>query len=368
MRLKAIFTGFSVRTRWRAAYLLAAGLCFGPTAMRAGSINTTALCGNPQYCVYTDESAFVSAVGTNPLGQDNFGGYAPGDYSQVGPVTTTGSLFVCPSGGHAGVLTCDSNSVPNGYGNYLVGTSLVSSANSFAYLGFDYTQKDPFTTSATFSTSVGSFIEPLSGFFGLISSGSSVGASCTATTGTSDCPIDNVLWANGPGISATNPLYPDTGGGGCGTGKICWFWPVVIGTNLFFDPAVYNAYTYQTLDGSLFTSVSGFPSGFASGFDVSSGGVDYGLFVPGQTLTFPGGGVSQFTISGITPNVDGSSPTAFPIQLGLNQLNASVEAIAIDQAATTPEPGSFGLVVGCLFFVTLYGVRRRRSKNDAQSR
>jgi hypothetical protein len=286
----------------------------------------------------------------------------------VGPVFANGSfLNVCNASGHCGIVYdgFTSNPVPNGYGNYVGMSSLaqVSSASGFAYVGFDYKLDDPSATSTTFTLSGGTvsavqMSEALSGFFGVISDGASVGATCGATTGTPTCLLDNVLWANGPGISATNPLYPDTGGGGCGPGKICWFWPVVIGKDVFFDPAVTDSFMYQTLDGSLFTSVSGFPSGFTSSFDVSSGGVDYGLFGPGQTLTFAGGGVSQFTISGITPNVDGSSPTAFPIQLGLNNANASVEAIAIDTAAVTPEPNSFGMLAGCLFVGFFYRFRR----------
>jgi hypothetical protein len=122
----------------------------------------------------------------------------------------------------------------------------------------------------------------------------------------------------------------------------------------WLDPTSANVYTYQTLDGSLFTSIAGFPTGFSSPFDVSSGGVDYGLFGPGQTLAFPGGGVSSFTISGINPSVDGSSPTAFPLEVSLNTVGAQVEATAFDQSTTTPEPSSFLLCVtvlglGCAF-------------------
>jgi len=315
------------------------------------NIVTSALCpgqpGNSTYCVYTDENSFVTAVQTtlgDPLGQENFGGYSPGNYNpNVGPVTANGSgLVVCGPPNNCG---SGGNPVPNGYGNFAGTTNVgqISSAAGLAYVGFDY--KVPAASSVTFGFTGGSKTESPSGFFGVIGSGASMGINTDTVNGL--YYLDNVLWADGPGISATNPLYPDssTSGGGCGSGKVCWFWPAVLGFDLFFDPAGANAYTYQTLDGSLFTSVSGFPSGFASAFDISSGGTNYGLFGPGQKLIFPGGGVSQFTISGITPAVNGSSPTAFPIQIGLNRIGASVEATAFEQSGSSvPEPSFLGIL------------------------
>ncbi len=68
--------------------------------------------------------------------------------------------------------------------------------------------------------------------------------------------------------------------------------------------------------GSLFQYVDGFPSGFASPFTISVGGQVVGTYGPGQEVdftAFPGGGVSSFTITGISPGVDPSNSTAFPL-------------------------------------------------------
>jgi hypothetical protein len=90
------------------------------------------------------------------------------------------------------------------------------------------------------------------------------------------------------------------------------------------------------------------------------------VFSPGQTVTFPDGGVSSFTITGIEPSVDGSSPTAFPIEVGLNTVGASVEATAYYQSASTPEPSSCLLFsVGLIF---LGGrLRTRERQRDCES-
>lgn len=41
----------------------------------ANTIDTVALCGNASQCVYTSQAAFVAAIGSNPLGQENFAEY-----------------------------------------------------------------------------------------------------------------------------------------------------------------------------------------------------------------------------------------------------------------------------------------------------
>jgi hypothetical protein len=132
----------------------------------------------------------------------------------------------------------------------------------------------------------------------------------------------------------------------------------------YFDPSGANAYTYETLNGALFTTVEGFPSCFSSPVDITSGGIDYGLFSPGQSLTFPGAGVSSFTISGINPTVDGSNPIAYPIEIALNQDDAQVEAIAFNQTtSSTPEPAPIGL---CAAGVILLGIKLRRRRHRTE--
>ena len=51
-------------------------------------------------------------------------------------------------------------------------------------------------------------------------------------------------------------------------------------------------------------------------------------------MTFPGAGVSSFTVSGINPTVDGTNPIAFPVEVTLNQPDAVVEAFAFNSPPT----------------------------------
>lgn len=144
----------------------------------------------------------------------------------------------------------------------------------------------------------------------------------------------------------------------------CFVFRNVSPRQLFVDPVVANAYTYETLNDALFTSLGGFPSGFASPFSVSSEGTSFGLFGPGDTLTFPGIGVSKFTISGIDPAVDGSSPTAFPIRVGFDRVDASVRATAFsadDAAPAIPEPSSI-LLLGTGGLALIAKMRRKKKQ------
>ena len=336
----------------------------------AGSIDTISLCG-ASYCTFTDESAFVNAVGSNPLGQENFGAYPPGVYNSGVGVVING--FVVSNG-------------PVGGGKNVTSANGVLSFN-FGNQGPAYYYGYSYADISTYDNGAGAYIGvsnqqlslPSRGFLGVVSSTPLdvgnvhlFGTRDGQATGTQDHTmyVDDLLYKDGPGINDQNPLYPDQVAG-CGTGKICWFWYGVgaVTGALTYDPSGANAYTYQTLDGSLFTSVGGFPSGFASPFDVASGGTDFGLFSSGQTLTFPNGGVSQFTVSGIDPAVDGSSPTAFPLRIGENTIGANFEATAFEQSTAAPEPKSWTF---CAITLTvLFGfqsfVRHRRS-GSAHSR
>lgn len=102
------------------------------------------------------------------------------------------------------------------------------------------------------------------------------------------------------------------------------------------DPFLASAYSY-TMDtpGSLFTEIADFPIGFDNPFTVSVGDTILGNFEPGDNLIFPDGGVTSFTISGITPPGLSDDPTAFPIQLGFNTPTASFT----QKALLVPEPG-----------------------------
>jgi hypothetical protein len=367
----------------------------GLQVARAGSINTVALCGNASYCVYTSEASFLAAVGTNPLGQQNFAGYpASGstDYQLVaGVIGSSNELNVIDSS----VETLPSNMS----GNVIASNGEIDGSMPAGtyYLGFDYSGwffNNP-VDNGNSTTAVQVYDGPsagtdllanvqglaYTGFFGIVSSQPIDSFELAA----SDEYLGDLLYAGGPLIGPGNPLPADSqiagnnscsgascmssGTSGC-NGFFCDFWDDVEGVGAavagesgvytyggYLDPAGTNAYTYQTLNGALFTSLGGFPTGFSSEFDVSSGGINYGLFGPGQTLTFPGAGVTSFTITGINPAVDGSSPVAFPIEVALNEADAQVEAIAFNQTTTsTPEPSS---IVLCIAGLALIGLRIR---------
>jgi len=293
--------------------------------------------------------AFVNAVKAmgSPLGQESFppSSFPAGTYPFG--ITLPGGTVALGFFPGADLIV---NSGPVSAGNNAEGaeSEMGISISGISYIGFDF-DLNPLGVWTNRVTQVGieydsvTYLEPLSGFFGVVSNqflnNQGIAVSPIVFGSTSCCVgplfIDNILYAGGPGTSASNPLFPDSSScDGLSTG-LCIFLGIMETFGAVFDPATTaNTYIYQTLHGSHFTSVGGFPSGFSSPFHVSSGGTDYGLFGPGETLTFPGGGVSSFTIGGIKPSVDGSSPTAFPIELSVDTIGADVEATALH----TPQP------------------------------
>jgi hypothetical protein len=124
-----------------------------------------------------------------------------------------------------------------------------------------------------------------------------------------------------------------------------------VGSGLWFDPATASSFEYMMTSGSLFTSILNFPTGFTNPFTVSAGGVVLGTFSPGQSLVFPNGGVSDFTVSGINPLVDPSNTSSFPLELAFNTATASFTQQAV------PEPSALslaGIGLALLAFVSLW--------------
>jgi hypothetical protein len=149
------------------------------------------------------------------------------------------------------------------------------------------------------------------------------------------------------------PLLPS------GTGSSGQFIYSDVASGLWFDPPTASAFSYTMTSNSLFTSILNFPSGFASPFVVSAGGVNLGSFSAGDSLVFPNGGVSAFEISSINPLVDPNNPSAFPLELAFNTGTASFTQQAV------PEPAELGLFGAGL--VVLAMIRRSRHSQRLSS-
>ena len=98
--------------------------------------------------------------------------------------------------------------------------------------------------------------------------------------------------------------------------------PARVPGHIWVDPSPADAFNYQMTNDALFAGITNFPTGFNTPFTVSVGGVELGQFGPGQSVdftSFPGGGVSNFKVSGIAPTVDASNQLAFPLELAFSQ-------------------------------------------------
>jgi len=137
------------------------------------------------------------------------------------------------------------------------------------------------------------------------------------------------------------------------------------------DPDIASGYTYTMLGDSLFTSILEFPTGFGAPFTVSTGGTVLGSFSPGQAVDFEGGGVREFTVSGITPGVDVGDATAFPLRLAFNTPTADLTMTPIGvqtDPAPVPEPASLVLLGSGALSLVLSRVRPRRPGRRSSAR
>jgi len=149
------------------------------------------------------------------------------------------------------------------------------------------------------------------------------------------------------GTSQSFPILPGSSGILPGGGRYSF---VNVPSGLWFDPATAAGFHYvMESPGSLFTQILNFPTGFASPFEVFSGGIDLGSFGAGDHLVFPGGGVSEFTITGINPLVDPNNPNAFPLQLQFSTSIASFEMIALVPGPATSLLLILGFASGAAF-------------------
>jgi hypothetical protein len=126
-------------------------------------------------------------------------------------------------------------------------------------------------------------------------------------------------------------------------------------TRAWVDPPTSEGYRYEMTNNSLFTKIVNFPTGFGKPFTVSVGGKVVGQFKPGDSVDFskfPGGGVKEFTVTGITPLTDPEDQTAFPLQLAFNTETADFTMEAIQNTAAVeyfknnpPPPEPFKITI-----------------------
>ena len=135
------------------------------------------------------------------------------------------------------------------------------------------------------------------------------------------------------GSSQNNPILPNSAGGA----------PFLfnnVSSDKWFDPPLVPSFTYTAQPGTLFSQILDFPTGFSSPFTVAAAGSALGQFGPGQSVSFasvPGGGVSEFTVSGINPLVDTENQRGFPLRIGFTTPTGSFVMTAV------PEPSALAL-------------------------
>lgn len=113
-----------------------------------------------------------------------------------------------------------------------------------------------------------------------------------------------------------------------------------------------------------FAAITGFPTGFQHPFEVLVNGVSLGHFKPGQSLSFTdllGTPVSAFSIRGINPGVDPSSPTSFPIAMSFDKENVDFNMVAADISAVPELPTAGLFALGALAL----GRWRRTNRRDS---
>ncbi|MEM7412907.1 MAG: hypothetical protein AAF430_21930 [Myxococcota bacterium] len=133
------------------------------------------------------------------------------------------------------------------------------------------------------------------------------------------------------------------------------------------DPPIATSYTYAVTSGGLFHAINDFPTGFSPDFEVSVGGSSLGTFGPGDSVdftTFPGGGVTSFEVSGISPGVDAEDPAAFPLQVTLDSSTTAFSMTSGPASVPVPMLGFLGraLAVATLVLAGSAGIAWRRSR------
>ena len=130
----------------------------------------------------------------------------------------------------------------------------------------------------------------------------------------------------------------------------------------WYDPVAADGYNFVMTNDRLFTAIDSLPGFLGSELEVLVNGVSLGLFGAHDSLNFNellGQGVSSFSLRGIDPEVDGSDPLAFPIQLAFNRDGADFTMTAVSNVAAVPEPETYALMAVGLGLMGFVGRRRK---------
>jgi hypothetical protein len=164
-----------------------------------------------------------------------------------------------------------------------------------------------------------------------------------------------------PGTNQDNPILPPNPDPGPDPDAPPVYVFTEIPSRRWVDPPGTYGFDYVMTSNSLFTEL-GLPTGFDDPFDIWYGNgfsTLLGSFPGGgANLFFPGGGVSQFRITGIHPTVNSDNSNAFPVFLAFDTPTASFTMTPlVNPASEVPEPSTW-LLFTCGAAALLW--RRRR--------
>jgi hypothetical protein len=145
--------------------------------------------------------------------------------------------------------------------------------------------------------------------------------------------------ATTPGVSAVNPLVVPLNIGG-GTYDFTG-----IRSDVWVDPPTTYGYLYDLTSGGTITEIAGLPSGYSNLIVEDGSGNPIGTIADSSAISPLNPfyvGSSEFQIVGITPLVDGTNPSAFPVLLEFS--NATGNNLTVTPLSpSAPEPTSLFL-------------------------